>query len=181
MFSVLRSCAQWQNAYCAYCIDRGSSDVTIKPSRKFRRHGNVRVSSANDLARQRLTRTAYPPPRVPCVRGAARATVDKAFSKMGSRVAPPSPQNTEQEKTLHRPKATVRLGLAIVPWPNPLGVQWGQDGASIKSKTPKNRGNGIGFFQDPPDWGGGALPPDGVRQEGFGGVDPNDIPTTTNV
>ena len=65
---------------CAHCINRGVSGVTIKPSRKFLRHGNVSVSSANDLARQRLTRTAYPPPRVACVRGAARATVDKTCS-----------------------------------------------------------------------------------------------------
>ena len=59
------------NAYCDSRINRRSSDVTIKPSREFRTHRNVRVSSANDLARQRLTLTAYPPPRVSCVIGAA--------------------------------------------------------------------------------------------------------------
>ena len=88
----------------AYCVDRSASTMTIAPLHKFIRskklHASLRLSfviegtnvgargmsAANDLARQRLTRTAYPPPRVACVRGAARATVDKTFSVLGCRI-----------------------------------------------------------------------------------------------
>ena len=114
MFRILRRMA---NAYCASRINRRSSDVTIKPSRKFRRNGNVRVSSANDLARQRLTRTAYPPPRVPCVRGASRATVDKL-----SAVCPSSlPRHRRRQASEGR-------------WPTPGNAKLNGHGPSERTK-----------------------------------------------
>ncbi len=69
--SVSCDSAKDAKKHLALCINRGTGDVTIKPTRKFRRYGSVRVSIANDLARQQLARSAYPPPRVPCVLGAS--------------------------------------------------------------------------------------------------------------